>query len=169
MTKNTTPREQVIACRAELLANADALRSVETAPRDPAELAESIRTDLEGFAARSDARRICGEIAGPKRRGIPSLDAHLHADMPLTLADLAAILGPAAVAEGLAELIHDSIPRNVSPLKDADRERQTQTLRDARREIERREELAILAAQEVGENIPRRADADHVLLLEVWQ
>lgn len=169
MSKTAIPRQQVVEARADLLQNADALRAAQTAPRDPADLADAIRQDLEGFAARSDIRRTAAELAGPKRHGIAALDAHLRADMPVTLADLAAILGPASVAEGVAELIADAVPRGAKPMKDADREAHIRELTAARREIERREELAILAAQDAGETIHRRPDADVELLLEVWR
>jgi len=162
-------RDELIRVRADLLGLAEEAKAIEAAPPHAEDLAAEVLGDLERLAAQSNIRTTTREMLSPRRSKIFALRAHLTNEEPLTLGDLAALLTPASVCEGVMEIIAQETPRGMKPMKAAERAKRLQDLANKRRELETAEERAIMALEDEGHPVARRADADPELLLELWK
>jgi hypothetical protein len=162
-------REELIRIRADLLGLEEEAKQIEATPPHPEDLAAEVLGDLEVLAQDSKIRSLVRDMASPSRPSIWVSRARPDNHTPLTMGDLAAILGPAAVAEGLMELVAQETPRGMRPLKAAERAKRLEGLAKKRRELETAEERAVMALEDEGQSVPRRAEFDPELLLELWK
>ncbi len=162
-------RDELIGIRADLLGLEEEAKQLTASPPHPEDLAGEVLADLERLAAESEVRSTVREMLAPRRSTIYSLSARLKNEVPLTIGDLAALLTPTAVCEGLMELIAQESPRGMKPLRAAERAKKTEELAAKRRELETAEERAVMALEDAGQAVSRRADADPELLLELWK
>ncbi|MFT4197688.1 MAG: hypothetical protein QM601_07240 [Pseudoxanthomonas sp.] len=147
-------REALIVARAqvsEAVLPADELRTVLRA-----ELVAASPLASRTKAMRNAGRQRAGRIA-------PTLGA----DKSLTLADLAAVLGPEEVIDRLLALAY--LDSDAETLSTAERSKRLRELDAKIHEIEIAEEREVLRLFDAGVIALRRDTADPSLLLDVWQ
>lgn len=135
------------------------------------ELHETIRERLSAETPFFNLERTAGTsaTAGGIREHLASLshpgDRTGVGSHVLTLGDLAAILGPDDVAQRVTAVLAD----HCGELSGPDRQSAQEAARSQLYALELEEAQAITAAEEAGQPVTPRADADPAAVLEAWK